>query len=381
MKRQLIYIAVLALICAVSCKPKYDSISPVEAPVTEAVFASGSIEPKDAYTITSLSDGFIVHSYVVENDIVKDRQLLFQLDNRQQNTQVAIALTNTEYAKINAENNSPTLLQVKAQIDAAKIKMQTDSVNLLRYKHLYATNSVSKQDLDNAQLNYESSTSSWKAAVANYNATEDKVRQDYINSQSQLQNAQAGNQYYDLVAIGPGKVYQVFKKQGDLVRKGDQVAQLGNPDSIVINLDVDEGSISKVQLDQQVLVELNTEKNKTYEARISKIYPHFNETSQSYKVEARFLKEMPGLISGTQLQANIITNKKDKAMLIPHVYVVNGNKVLVQKDKKIDSVTITTGIVSDDWIEVLSGLTVNDKIVKEKNAGTTGNTISVPGGK
>ena len=191
----------------------------------------------------------------------------------------------------------------------------------------------------------------------------------------------AGNQYYNLAAIGASKVYQIFKKQGDLVRKGDQVAQLGNPDSIVINLDVDEGSISKVQLEQQVLVELNTEKNKTYEARISKIYPHFNETSQSYKVEARFLKEMPGLISGTQLQANIITKRKEKALLIPHVYVVNGNKVLIQKDKKIDSVTITTGIVSDDWIEVLSGLTVNDKIVKEKNAGTTGNTISVPGGK
>ncbi len=378
MKRINITLVFLVLLSAIACKPKYDSISPVEAPVTEAVFASGSIEPKDAYTITSLSDGFIVRSFVVENDIVKDRQLLFQLDNRQQNTQVAIARTNTQYARINAESNSPALLQVKAQIDAAKIKMQTDSVNLQRYKHLYATNSVSRQDLDNAQLNYESSASSWRAAVANYDATEDKVKQDYINSQSQLQNAQAGNQYYDLVAIGPGKVYQVFKKQGDLVRKGDQVAQLGNPDSIVINLDIDEGSISKVQLGQQVLVELNTEKNKTYEARISKIYPHFNETSQSYKVEARFLQEMPGLISGTQLQANIITNKKDKAMLIPHVYVVNGNKVMVQKDKKVDTVTITTGIVSDDWIEVLSGLTVNDKIVKEKNAGNSGNTISVP---
>ena len=120
MNRINITLAFLVLLSAASCKPKYDEMSPVEAPVTEAVFASGSIEPKDAYTITSLSDGFIVHSYVVENDIVKDRQLLFQLDNRQQNTQVAIARTNTEYAKINAEHNSPTLLQVKAQIDAAK---------------------------------------------------------------------------------------------------------------------------------------------------------------------------------------------------------------------------------------------------------------------
>ena len=369
----------LAILSTTACKPKYDEFTPKTGPVTEAVFASGSIEPKDAYTVTSLSDGFIVRSYVVENDLVKDKQLLFQLDNRQQNTQVKIAQTNLAYAKISKNDNSPTLLQIKEQIDAAKVKLQTDSINLVRYQHLYTTNSVSKQDLDNAQLNYESSLSNYKATVASYNATQDKVTQDYINSQSMLQNAVAGNQYYNLLAIGPSKVYQIFKKQGDLVRKGDQVAQLGNPDSIVINLDLDEGSISKVQLGQQVLVELNTEKNKTYEAYVSKIYPHFNETSQSYKVEARFVKEMPGLISGTQLQANIITNKKENAMLIPHVYVINGDKVLVKKEKKMDTVTITTGIVSDEWIEVLSGLTANDIILKEKNAGTTGNTPSFPG--
>jgi len=364
MKRTLAYVVIIALLSTAACKPKYDEATPKVGPVTEAVFASGIIEPKDAYTVTSLSDGFIVRSYVVENDLVDDGELLFRLDNRQQNTQVKIAQTNLDYAKINTANNSPTLLQIKAQIDAAKVKLQTDSVNLQRYEHLYTTNSVSKQDLDNTRLNYESSLSAYKATLASYRASEDKVNQDYINSRSMLQNAEAGNEYYELKAIGPSKVYQIFKKQGDLVRKGDQVAQLGNPDSIVINLDVDEGSISKVQLGQQVLVELNTEKNKTYEARVSKIYPHFNETSQSYKVEARFLKEMPGLISGTQLQANIITNRKENAMLIPHVYVMPDNKVLVKKDKKIDTVTITTGIVSDDWIEVLGGLTNSDVIVK-----------------
>ncbi len=366
MNRKISYLAVLMLISVSACKPKFDETAPRTGPVTEAVFASGTIEPKDAYTLMSLSDGFIVHSHVVENDLVKDGQLLFQLDNRQQNTQVNIARTNVEFARINAEGNSPALLQIKAQIDAAKVKMKTDSMSLQRYEHLYTTNSVSKQDLDNARLAYESSKSAWKVQLASYNATADKVRQDLANTQSQLQNAQAGNQYYNLLAVGSGKVYQIFKKQGDLVRKGDQVAQLGNPDSIVINLDIDEGSISKVKLGQQALVELNTEKNKTYEAYISKIYPHFNDASQSYKVEARFVKEMPGLISGTQLQANIITDKKENAILIPHVYVMAGNKVLVKRDKKNDTVVIKTGIVSDEWIEVLSGLSATDKIVKMK---------------
>jgi len=366
MKRLNVGLFFLTLLGFAACKPKYDETTPKMAPVTEAVFASGSIDPKDAYTVAALIDGFIVKSYVTENDLVHDGQLLFKLDNRQQHTQVEIANTNVVYARINAANNSPSLMQIKAQIDAARAKMQSDSLNQVRYEHLYTTNSVSKQDLDNARVNYQSSLSVYLADLESYKSTEDKVKQDLANNQSQLQNAEAGNEYYNLVAIGESKVYQIFKKQGDLVRKGDQVAQLGNPDSIVVNLDVDEGSISKVQLGQQVLVELNTEKNKTYDAKVSKIYPHFNESSQSYKVEARFLVEMPRLISGTQLQANIITNHKDNTMLIPHVYVFANNKVLVARDNKMDTATITTGIVSDEWIEVLSGLTTNDKIAKLK---------------
>ncbi len=366
MKKLQLPLLVSLIFLAASCKPKYDEVSPKMAPITEAVFASGSIEPKDAYTLTSISDGFITKTLVQENDLVKNGQLLFVLDNKQQNTQVAIAATNVNYAAINADAASPQLLQVKAQIDAARLKKTTDSTTLTRYERLFTTNSVSRQDLDNARLSYETSTSNYNALRESYKATANKVQQDYANSRAQLENVKAGNQYYNLLAIGNSKVYQIFKKQGDLVRRGEQVAQLGNPDSIVINLDIDEGSISKVQLDQQVLIELNTQKNKTYEARITKIYPHFNDNSQSYKVEARFLQDVPGVISGTQVQANIITNKKQSAMLIPHTYVLPGSKVQVQKDKKIDTIAITTGITSDEWIEVLSGLTTADKIVKLK---------------
>lgn len=363
----LLVMPVAAGLLITSCKPKMDEASPKMGPVTEAVFASGSIEPKDAYTLTSIFDGFVVKAMVTENDIVKDGQQLFSLDNRQQNTQVQIAENNLQYASINANSaNSPQLLQLKAQIESARAKKATDSITLARYERLLQTNSVSKQDVDNARLNYTSSANSYNAAVENYKLSANKVQQDLANSREQLRNAQAGNQFYTLSAIGRGKVYQIFKKQGDLVKRGDQVAQLGNPDSIVVNLDVDEGSIGKIKVGQQVLVELNTQKNKTYEAVISKLYPHFNESSQSYKVEARFIQDYPGLIPGTQLQANIITDKKQNALLIPHVYVLPGNKVPVRKGDKIDTVSITTGIVSDEWVEVLSGISAGDKLVKMK---------------
>lgn len=366
MKRTIVYTALGALLLASSCKPKLEETSPKTGPVTEAVFASGTIEPKDAYTLTSISDGFVMKSYVSENDIVKDGQLLFRLDNRQQNTQVQIAETNVAYARVNASQTSPVLLQIKAQIDAARAKMEADSLTQDRYQRLYKTHSVSRQELDNASVAYQSSLSAYKSQMENYRATAERMSQELSNTESQLRNARAGNQYYDLTAIGDGKVYQVFKKTGDLIRRGDKVAQIGNPDSLIIFLDIDEGSIARIKEGLQVLIELNTRKNQTYEARISKIYPHFNETTQSYKAEARLINEVSGIISGTQLQANIIITKKENALLIPRVYMHGDNEVFVKKGDSVDSVKITTGIISEEWVEVLSGLSANDKIVKLK---------------
>ncbi len=366
MRPTTVLVACASIITVSSCKPKYDVVSPKSGPVTEAVFASGSVEPKDAYTLTSISDGYVIKSYVTEGDMVKDGQVLFRLDNRQQNTQVAIAETNVAYARMNASQTAPALQQIKAQIAAAEVKLKADSMTWARYEKLYTSRSVSRQEADNAMVAYQASRSSLQSLRENYKATADRASQELANSQSQLQNVRAGNQYYDLIAAGTGKVYQIYKKTGDLVRRGDKVALVGNPDSIIIYLDIDEGSIGKIQLNQHVLIELNTNKGVTYEASISKIYPHFNEQTQSYKVEARFDKDVPGIISGTQLQANIVTEKKENALLIPAVYVSPDNKVVLKKADGMDTVSITTGIRSDEWIEVTSGISAGDKIVKLK---------------
>ncbi|NDC40237.1 MAG: HlyD family efflux transporter periplasmic adaptor subunit [Chitinophagia bacterium] len=360
------YLFVALLLGMASCKPKFETTQPKTGPVTEAVFASGTIEPKDAYNLNSLYDGYLLKSFVVENDLVKDGQLLFQLDNKQQNTQVERAKAAEQFAASNAADNSPQLGQLKAQAAATLAKRTTDSVTLGRMERLLRTQSVSRQEVDNARLVYQTSVANHLAALEALQAATNKARQDLIISRADLQNAAAGNNYYNLVAIGNSKVYQVFKKPGDLVRKGDQVAQLGNPDSIVINLDLDEGNIGKIALGQQVLVELNTQKNKQYKAVISKIYPHFNENAQSYKVEARFTEAVPVLISGTQLQANIITSRKEQALLVPHVFVMSNSKVLVKNGDKADTVLVQTGIVSDEWVEITQGLKGNETLLRQK---------------
>jgi multidrug efflux pump subunit AcrA (membrane-fusion protein) len=157
-------------------------------------------------------------------------------------------------------------------------------------------------------------------------------------------------------------IYKKRKQLGDYVKKGDVIAVVGNPNNIYANLSIDESNMSKIKLGQNLVIQLNTNTQKTYKAQLAEILPSFDEATQSFYVKAFFTENLDFTITGTQLQANIIIAEKKNALLIPRSYLGYGNKVLVEKKKSVD---VKTGIISTDWVEITGGLTENQSILKE----------------
>jgi len=363
MKHTLFYsIALIALLTA--CKSKTEKTYTVIAPITDAVFASGHIESQDQFVLTAFSDGYLQNAWVKESDLVNAGQLLFTLDNTTASIEQTAAAKNLQLALQNASEKSPTLLQLKAELASAKQRALNDSLQYLRLKRLYETKTVARVEFENAQLAYESDVNTVKSITENIQAVNISLQQNLINSQSQYQSSVAGNKYFLLKSTGHYKIYDVLKKEGELIRKGEAVALLGHPDSLLVILTVDETGISKVKTGQQVLVELNTHPDKIFTATITRIYPYFDEDIQSYKVEASFNNQPSGIIAGTLLQANIIVATKSKAMLIPRAYLTPDEKVIIDHGGKADTTAIRTGIISTEWVEVSEGLTVQDKLIK-----------------
>lgn len=359
-----IFIVCILLACCTACKQKkVITASPVVAPITEAVFAPGHIEATDQFTLTALNDGYIRSVPVQEGDNVGKGQVLFAQDNANALIQQKAASENLQIAKEQAAPASAILQQLQAQLVSAKQKLQNDKTQWERMQRLFSTSSVAKVDVDNARLAYDNSVNAVAGIEQNIAATNLTLQQSVVNSRSQQQTAAVNTGYYNIKSPGDYKVYSLLKKNGELVRRGEPVAVLGKNDLHIV-LNIDEASISKVQLHQKVLIELNTEKGKTYTAAISKIYPQYDASSQAYTVEATFDTIPARLINGTLLQGNIIVAQKDKALLIPRSCYSADGKVLVQKEKSTDTVSIQAGIISTDWVEVLGGISVQDKLVK-----------------
>ncbi len=137
-----------------------------------------------------------------------------------------------------------------------------------------------------------------------------------------------------------------------MVKRGEPVAEIGSG-KFIAKLFIVEEDINKLKLGQEVFIELNSEKDKSYKAYISKIYPYFDNKEQSFIAEATFEETIADLKSGTQLQANIKTNEKTNAMVVPTEYLLPGDFIL---DKKAEQVKVTVGIRTAEWVEILSDI-------------------------
>ncbi len=364
--RNAIYIRIIipAIVLLSSCREKEIWVIPQSLPITEALFASGHIEPVQQVLLTSLNEGYLHQVFVKEADVVKKGEVLFALDNRSIDFEELAARKNLQIATKNASPQSPVLQKLKSDLVAAQQKRSVDSVQYNRLKDLYESRAVSQLELDNSRLQFDMDVSNIKSIQENIEATELSLQQSLIQAQSQYQTTAVGNQYYTLRSPDRSRVYRIFKKQGELVRKGEAVSLIGHPDSLIVMLLVDEAGISKVQAGQKVLIELNTAKGQTYEARVSRIYPYFDNETQAFRVEAVFDGRAIGLIAGTLLQANIIVAHKDKAMLIPRSCLTPDGKVVIKRKTNRELITPVTGIVSTEWVEVMSGIMPTDEVLQ-----------------
>lgn len=360
MKNALIIVIALAFL---SCKDSKE-VHPITQDITELVFASGQLEWDDSYNLTAQTDGVLQDANFEVGKVVTKGEIIARIDNKtnQINTQVS-----KEQLVIYNENltaSSPTLQQLQQNILFAEKKYSQDKIQEERYLRLYETQSVAKIEFENMQLAAKNSLSSLNALKKQEKQILQNAKQLQISAQGQLKNNEVLQNYNSILVAESGTIIKKLKTTGDYVRKGEVIATIANPQKIEVVLNIDEKSIGKVKIGQTVFIQLNTEKDKVYNGKVTEILSAFDEKTQSFICKVILDKAKTESLFGTQLEANILVGEKKNALLIPRNYVGFGNKVNVKG--KQDNVLITTGIISTEYVEVLSGLDKNDVLLPLK---------------
>lgn len=360
-------IKVLSALFILSCKSKENvEVKPVHQDIQEWVFAPGQIEWDDNYNLTAQTDGILMSADYDIGTVVKKGSVIATIDNKVNVLNTSTAADQLAIANENLSSDAPALQQLKQNITFAEAKYQQDKLQAERYERLLKTESIAKIEYENAKLSAENAFTTLNALKKQYNLLFQQAKQQKIVTKGQLKNNQVVQSYNNIVVINDGSIIKKYKSTGDYVRKGDIIATVANPNKLEIVLTIDESSIHRVKLGQETKIQLNTDKTKTYTGKVIEILSTFDKETQSFICKVLMTENMPleSNIYGTPLEGNILVGEKKNALLIPRELMGYGNKVMIKGGES--SITIKTGIVSTDYVEVLEGISTEDILVPFK---------------
>lgn len=363
MKRQLLWL--MLGITAAGCKQKQQEIHPEMKMLTSAVYASGTLMPEQEYKVVSAVDGYLVQALVKEGDTVHNGQLLFKVSSEVRIAQEQGAQALVRKTIPTVTDNAPLLREVQGRIEVAHIKMLQDSLQYVRYKNLFDQNAISKSSYEKYYLQYQSS-------LKDYQNLRQQYQQQRLSGDIQLQQAQnqlalaaAQSGIGNLKSYVNGIVYDVYKKEGDLINPNQPIALIGAGE-MYAKLLVDEDDLDKVYAGQQVLITMDAFPDKVFKAHIAKVYPLLNKVEQSFRVDALLDEHVPVSMYGLNLEANIVIADKKQVLVIPRAALLKGDSVIIKKDGKEKKIKIHTGIADDEWIEVTGGIDKSATIIIKK---------------
>ena len=355
---RIILLTPIILLGLLSCGGNKQEVQPVRKNITETVFASGSIEAIDKYNLSAQTEGYLLDIFVQDGDSVSTGQLLARIDNSSTEAQAASAQQQLAIAEQNVSSNGPALKELENNIAFAEKKVSQDKLIFERYTRLIVSDAASTIQLENSKLNYENSVSNLTALKERYKTVKQQAEMSKLVLQATAKTQRNAALFNEVKALENGKVAKIIKKKGDFIRKGDAIAMMANMNTLVAKLNLDENSIEKVKIGQTVHIRLNTSKDQVIEGTVLRIYPLFDEVSQSYLVDVSFNTPLQFNVLGTRLEANIDISTKENVLLIPRSFLSFSESVLVKGEKEPRKVKV--GIRSTEYVEILEGLSESD---------------------
>lgn len=348
----------------VSCGADQEEIHPKQKDLTEAVYASGNLFPRNEYKVSANADGFLTERLVHPGDLIEAGDKLFVIEHDLQSERLTAMSGILQKARENVDESSPVLSESRKALRSAQEKMRFDSTQYIRYKTLWESGSTSRAQYDQANL-------AWQLSRNEYEMRSEALRR--LRNQLYVELQQATNNYNQarkdvsnstVLSNIRGKVYDVTREQGEAVRRNEVLAMVGDAEEFYLKLQVDELDIAKIKTGQIAWIKLDVQPGKLYQAVVRKIYPRFSREEQAFRVDAEFSGEKPPSLYGVTVEANIIIQEKKQVLSIPRSLVSKGDSVWIKTDGEPRRVHIVRGVESFDEVEVISGVTANDILLK-----------------
>lgn len=246
---------------------------------------------------------------------------------------------------------------------------------------------------------FKATAKSVEKYMRTYKDSLDSAKDSLETSQNKLKNTQDNIEDYTITAPISGTVITKSTKVGDNITKGSSgsstLAVIYDLSSMTLEMSVDELDVRSVKVGQTVEITADAIEGQTFKGTVTNVslQSSYSNGVTNYPVTVT-LEDSGELLPGMNVDAVIILDSAENALCVPAGALMRGNRVYVKDETSTEAhgsvpagfqaVNVETGIISDDYVEVLSGLSEGDVVYVDPNAGSTTTVnmwqMSGPGG-
>lgn len=322
----------------------FETTKMIKATIENKIVATGKVVPEDEVEIKPQIAGIIDKILVKEGDKVKAGDLL---------------------VKIKVVPNEQTLNSAEGRVKSSRIILSNSEIEFKRNKTLFLKEIISEQEYNNIELQYNQSLQNLK------------------NAESDLQIIKLGSSDGSSVtntnvrATITGTILEIPVKKGDQViqantfNQGTTIATIADLNIMIFEGKVDEGEVSKLKQEMDMIINLAAIEDKNYPAKLKFIAPKGIEESGAvqFKIEADvYLDDEYFVRAGYSANASIITDKRNEVDALNEAviqYDLETKKPYVEieiGDQEFERREIVLGLADGINVEIISGLKKDEKV-------------------
>ena len=322
----------------------FETTMMMKATIENKIVATGKVVPEDEVEIKPQIAGIIDKILVKEGDKVKAGDLL---------------------VKIKVVPNEQTLNSAEGRVKSSRIILTNSEIEFKRNKSLFLKEIISEQEYNNIELQYNQSLQNLK------------------NAQSDLQIIKLGSSDGSSVtntnvrATITGTILEIPVKKGDQViqantfNQGTTIATIADLNVMIFEGKVDEGEVSKLKQEMDMIINLAAIEEKNYPAKLKFIAPKGIEESGAvqFKIEADvYLDDEYFVRAGYSANASIITAQRKEVDALDEAviqYDLETKKPYVEieiGDQEFERREIVLGLADGINVEIISGLKKDEKV-------------------
>jgi multidrug efflux pump subunit AcrA (membrane-fusion protein) len=347
--------------------------------VSSFLKVTGVVEANETVRVTSEIMGQAKEVKVKDGEEVNKGDILITLGDEQIKIQVAQAQATLDAIqassdKIKSGARPQEIKQAESALLQAKMNRDSAEENYLRMKKLFSENAISEQQYLQAKNQYDIADVQYQSAQGSYELVIEGAGEEDIKSvEAQVRQAKAAldmakYQLNNAKIVAPisGRVTSIAVSSGEMVAPSLPLLSIIDVSRLFVKVGISEKDISKIKEGQKINLEIDAFPERKFRGEIVSKGVAVDQISKTLEVKIEILQPEADIPVGVFARGDILVKTDQDALIIPSSALtrkMDGIYVYVIEEGIARQKEVVLGIIQDERVEILKGLSEKEEIV------------------